>query len=52
MEATVINRSAQTMEEAIVYIYRDRRGTELLGVAKVEIHAADAMSISLKAGEE
>lgn len=52
LEATLMNRAAQTMEEAIIYIYRDKLRTQLLGAAKVEIHAADAVCIELKAGEE
>ena len=47
-----MTRAAQTTEQAVIYIYGDKRGTELLSAARVELHAADALPFELKAGEE
>jgi len=49
LEATMMNKAALSVQQAVIYIYADgdgkKRCTELLGAARIEVHACDAVAI-------
>ena len=52
IEATVKNELSQSKKSAMIYVYADKYLSQCLGAAKVEIEAAVAFQMQVKAGEE